>query len=152
MRLVTIVGIGLVSTLVAPLAAQQQPEPPVRYGIHADLKDYSQATPEEALASAVAAIDNGRIDYLLAQLTDPDFVDQRVKEVYGGNFDELAREATGKLNDSPDTIKELRRFLKEGEWKKGEAAASAGLKDVRDRKVYFKKVGSRWYFENRQRD
>jgi hypothetical protein len=151
MRSLILAGLGSLVLFAAPAKAQQQPEPPIRFGVHADLKDYPQATPQDGLASVLAALDNGRVDYLLAQLTEPAFVDRRIKQVYGGEFDEFVREATTKMNDSPDSVKELRRFLKEGEWTKGETTASAGLKDIRDRKVFFRKVGDRWYFENRQR-
>jgi hypothetical protein len=122
-----------------------------RYGIEANLDSFPQATPKEALASVIQAIENKRIDYLLAQLTEPDFVDQRVKEVYGGDFDELVKETTTKLNDNPGTLKELRRFLKEGDWENADTTATAKLKDVKDRQVFMKKVDKRWYLENRQK-
>jgi len=125
--------------------------PPPRYGIEANLRDYSQETPKDTLASVLRAIERGRINYLLAQLADPAFVDQRVKTVYGGDFDELVRETTAKLADNPTAVKELQRFLKEGEWEGGENSANAKLKDVKDRQVLFRKIGTRWYLENRQK-
>jgi hypothetical protein len=57
---------------------------------------------------------------------------------------------TTKLLDDPETVPQLRRFLKEGEWEKGEEVASAKLKDSKDR-VFFKKIGDRWYLENRKK-
>jgi hypothetical protein len=54
------------------------PEP--RYGVKARLKAYSQATPKEALKSAVAAIEDADYSYLVAQLLDPKFVDTAVAE------------------------------------------------------------------------
>lgn len=125
--------------------------PPRRYGIEANLRDFPQETPKETLASVLRAIERGRINYLLAHLTDPGFVDKRVKEVYGGDFDELVRETTRKLADNPAAVKELGRFLKEGEWEGGDTTASAKLKDVKDRQVFFRKIGRRWYLENRQK-
>jgi hypothetical protein len=143
--------VGLLLLLVAGAQAGQQDEFPLRYSTHTQLRDYSQATPQEALASFIKAIDDKRIPYLLAQLTDPDFVDKRVKEVYGGRFDELVREVRTKLADNPNTTKELQRFLKEGEWETGETTASVKLKDVKDRQAFLRKVGNRWYLENRQK-
>ncbi|HEV3448581.1 MAG TPA: hypothetical protein VG099_28345, partial [Gemmataceae bacterium] len=69
------------------LQAQQDQDatPPRRYGVLLNQQNYPQEDPKQALASVVKAIDRQRIDYLLAHLADPDFVDERVKEVYGGN-------------------------------------------------------------------
>ncbi len=78
-------------------------------------------------------------------------MDERVKEVYGGNFDELVKETTTKLKDNPMEAKLLERFLKEGEWDAKENTATASLKDVKDRQVFMKKVGKSWYLENKQK-
>ncbi len=131
--------------------APKDDQPETRYGIIANLRDYPQSSAKETLGSVLAAIDNGRIDYLLAHLTDPEFVDKRVREVYGGQFDELVKETTTKLADNPATVKELRRFLKEGEWGGGEDRAIAKLKDVKERQVFLRKIGKRWFLENRQK-
>jgi hypothetical protein len=135
------------------LQAQQDQDatPPRRYGVLLNQQNYPQEDAKQALASVVKAIDRQRIDYLLAHLADPDFVDERVKEVYGGNFDELVKETTAKLKDNPAEAKLLERFLKEGEWDAKENTATASLKDVKDRQVFMKKVGKSWYLENKQR-
>jgi hypothetical protein len=148
MRIVAALGLGLV---LLSSAQAQETDAPRRYGIIAKLDTYPQATAKEALASVITALENRRFDYLLAQLTDPSFVDKRVKDVYDGNFDEFVRETTTKLNDNPATLKELKRFLKEGEWEGEDASATAKLKDIKDRQVFMKKVGKRWYFENKQK-
>src|SRR5437899_2617916 len=129
----------------------QDATPPRRYGVLLNQQNYPQEDPKQALASVVKAIDRQRIDYLLAHLADPDFVDERVKEVYGGNFDELVKETTSKLKDNPAEAKLLERFLKEGEWDVKENTATARLKDVKDRQVFMKKAGKNWYLENRQK-
>jgi hypothetical protein len=144
--------LSIMVSWVATVPAQAPKEaPPKRYGIEASLRDYPQETPKETLASVLFAIDKGRINYLLAHLADPAFVDQRVKQVYGGNFDELVRETTDKLTGNPDAVKELRRFLKEGEWEATEGTPSVKLKDLKGRQVFFRKIGPRWYLENRQK-
>ena len=144
--------LSVVLVWVAGVPAQEPKDsPPRRYGIEANLRDYPQETPKETLASVLRAIEKGRINYLLAHLADPAFVDQRVKQVYGGDFDELVRETSDKLTGNPDGVKELRRFLKEGEWEAAETIASVKLKDVKDRQVFFRKIGQRWYLENRQK-
>jgi hypothetical protein len=119
-----------------------------RFGIEPDLNNYPQATPKETLASVLKAIERQRVGYLLAHLADPRFVDERVQR-YAGNFDELEREVAVKLTSNPDAVKELRQFLREGEWEGGDTAASAQLKNVKDRRVFMRKSGGRWFFENR---
>jgi hypothetical protein len=133
------------------LAQATKETPPRRYSIEANLRDYPQETPKETLASVLRAVERGRINYLLAHLADPAFVDKRVKEIYGGNFEELVRETSRKLADNPAAVKELGRFLKEGEWEGGDTTASAKLKDLKDRQVFFQKIGPRWYLQNRQK-
>ena len=82
-----------------------------RYGVAPDLKTYPQATPKEALASALKAAEAGRFDYLAAQLADPAWVDERIKRLYGGRFEDQVEEARARLD--PPTLKLLRRFLAE---------------------------------------
>jgi hypothetical protein len=145
-------AVGITLAWVAAIPAQPAQETaPRRYGIEANLRDYPQESPKETLASVLRAIDRRRINYLLAQLADPAFVDKRVKEVYGNDFEELVRETTHKLSDNPAEVKQLARFLKDGEWEGGDTTASVKLKDVKDRQVFFHKIGPRWYLENRQK-
>jgi hypothetical protein len=137
----------LAFVVVTALTAAQ---PAARYGVEADLKTYPQGTPKETLASVLKAIDTKRIDYLLAHLADPQFVDRRVKE-NGGRFDVLLDETKAKLLDDPGAAKQLRKFLSDGEWKVEENNATVKLKDVPDRAVYLRKLGDRWFLENRRK-
>lgn len=121
-----------------------------RFGIEYESDTYSQKTAKEALTSVVKAIDARKVDYLLAQLTDPSYVDKRVQDL-GGNFRGLVKETTDRLAADPTLIKELKRFASEGEWEEGEDTATARLKDVKTRAVFLKKIENRWYFENRQK-
>lgn len=150
MHRILVLWIALVGVVVGQAQAPNE-APPRRYGIEASLRDYPQETPRETFASVLRAIERGRLNYLLAHLADPAFVDKRVNDVYAGDFEELVRETTGKLKDNPAAVKELQRFLKEGEWEGGESSVSAKLKDVKDRQVFFRKTGRRWYLENRQK-
>src|SRR5262249_47654862 len=142
MRVVVAVLVGLVG--VAAVCARQAGEKaPRRYLIDADLEQYPQDTPEKALKSAVKAIDGRKIDYLLAQLADPEFVDRRVEEYkadFGEKvkeesravlaFDKLVKETAAHFRDDPSSVKELQRFAREGEWETGGNKASAKLKDL----------------------
>ena len=118
---------------------------PARFGVEINLKSFPQATPKEALASALKVVDLKRVDYLMAHLTDPDWVDRRV-ELYQGGFAELVREATAKL-DAP-AVKQLRRFLDEGDFETLDTGAVVRHKKVPDRIVRFRKVGDRWFLRN----
>jgi hypothetical protein len=124
---------------------------PSRYGVFLDARLYPQSTPTATLTSILGALDRGRIDYVLAHLTEPAFVDDRVARVYRGDFDALVGEATLKLADEPSVIQLLRRFTREGDWQENDAMASARLKDIPDRQVRLRKIGPRWYLENRQK-
>jgi hypothetical protein len=131
-------------------AAPAKDKRAARYHVEPNLEVYPQDKPKTALESVLRAIDRKRIDYLLAQLADPKFVDERVR-MNGGDFDRFVKETTEHLAEDPTLAKQLRRILKEGEWESGETTASAYLKDNKDKRVYLRKVGDRWYFENRQK-
>jgi len=120
-----------------------------RYGIDADPKTYPQGTAKETLASLLKAIEDKRLDYSLAQLADPQWVDERVKGL-GGKFEDFVKECQETKLD-PSAIKQLRKFLDDGEWKVEEKTAEARVKDVPDRSVRFFKIGDRWFMENSYR-
>lgn len=85
-----------------------------------------------------------------AALKGPD-LDRRVREVGTRlNVKHLAEQVRLKLADEPDNLKELKRFAREAEFKEAGDTAAATLKDVKDRALYFKKVGGRWFLENRK--
>jgi hypothetical protein len=148
----TVTTMMIVALWAAGLPAQQPKEvkPARRYGIEADVVAYPQDTPKNALASVLKAIEADKINYLLAQLADPGWVDQRVKQVHAGKFEALVEETAGKLANDGTTIKELRRFLHEGTWEATESAASSQLKDIKNRRVYLRELDGRWFFETRQ--
>jgi HEAT repeat protein len=141
----------LIAVLSVASASGQGKKLNSRYGIDVDIDTFPQKTAKEALGSVVKAMQQKRIDYLIAQLTDPKFADQRIKEVHGGKFEGLVQETTTKLLDDPETVKQLQRFVKDGDWKVEDETAVATVKDVKDR-VFFRKLEDRWFLENRNRD
>ena len=145
-----IVRVLLLTAVCLSPALAQDDKPMPRHGVNPDLETYPQATPKETLASVLKAINAKRMDYLLAQLADPDFVDQSVKTA-DGKFDDLVQEATAKLSADPTAVKELLRFLKEGEWEASDTAAAAQLKDIKDRRVFMRKIDNRWFLQNQQK-
>jgi hypothetical protein len=141
----------ILATLVAVAglqAADPKEQPAKRYNIEANLEQYPQDGPKVTLNSVIKAIESKKFDYLLAHLADPKFVDQRVR-YYDGRFEDLVQESTSHLDNNPTILKTLKRMAGEGEWETGDAAASVSLKGNTD-KVFLKKIGNRWYFENRQ--
>src|SRR5688572_19821532 len=98
--------------LAAPCLAQERILNP-RYGFEVNFAFYPQKTPQEAIASITKAIDNKRIDYMLAHLADPVFVDETVAGyknsiVKGGEkakeflaFDRLINETSQYFLDDP---------------------------------------------------
>ncbi|MCS7045334.1 MAG: hypothetical protein NZO58_03155 [Gemmataceae bacterium] len=132
-----------------------------RHGFEYAPELYPQATPQEALASVVKAIDRKNIDYLLAHLADPEFVDERVVNyamlVKGDErarlvlaFERLVRETTQHFREDPLLVKELRQFLKEADWEVQDQTAVGVLKTPSPRRVFFRKLENRWFLENRQ--
>jgi hypothetical protein len=144
-----LIGVGVLGH-VHGQEPKKPAKPTTRYRIEPNVELYPQSTPKEALASVLKAIDGNRITYLLAQLADPQWVDRRVAQVHGGSFDGLVDETTQKLTHDRTSLKELRRFASEGMWEVADTTASVQLKDVKNHRVYLRKVGDRWYLESRQ--
>jgi hypothetical protein len=152
MRFAGILLLGICGLVMVSVSwAQQAKQPPARYGIEADLDNYPQAEAKTAFASVLKAIDQKKIDYLLAQLSDPQWVDDRVQKVHGGKFQELVKESRGKLASDPTEVDELHRFLREGAWNEGDSDAQVTLKDIPDHQVSLRKIGNRWYLENQKK-
>jgi hypothetical protein len=117
--------------LVVSLTAFGDGEPAARYGIAPDLKAFPQAMAKEALASVLKAVEAQRIDYLVAQLADPAFVDDRVKRLYAGQFEPQVEDTRTRLD--PPTVELLKRFLKDGEWTEDKERVTVRLKDVSEK-------------------
>ena len=134
-RLGALIIVGLLGSACAA-------NPPARHGVASDLKTYPQSTPKEAFEAVLKAVDLKRIDYLLAHLAEADWVDEQVK-LYAGGFPDLVKETTEKMNDT--AVKQLQRFLKEGDMETLETTAVVRHKTIKDRVVRFRKVEGRWF-------
>jgi hypothetical protein len=151
-------------SLVANLHAQEKDKLAKRYGLVVNATIYPQESPTQALASVVKAIQNGRIDYLLAQLADPEFVDRRVAEYRSDlvgpadartilAFDRLVKETAEHFREDPLLVKELQKFIRAEKeaWEVDEDKATGKLKELPGRHVFLKKIQDRWFLENRRR-
>jgi hypothetical protein len=131
-----------------------------RYGVEVDLKRYPQKTPQEALQSILKTFDGDRMYYLAAHLTDPKYVDERVKEHKRGlkgpkeaqelvAFEEVVKEIARHFKEDPALVRSLQQLGREGEWKVGADEASVGLKGI-VRRAFFRRAEERWFLQNRQ--
>jgi len=161
--------VAVVSLLILVLGVEAEQgdkgKVPQRYGLDLDTKRFPQSNPKEALGSVLKAIGDKRIDYLLAYLADPAFVDKRVAQIAANlspkltdaqkqstAFNKLVEKTTESFDEDPTKLKELQRFLKDGEWDEGEGEAVAKLKGVNARKVFMKKVPpDRWVLLDREK-
>jgi hypothetical protein len=146
MRYIAAVFFGLVCATVLPVAEPDKPGAEKRYGVEVDLKTFPQGGPKDTLASVLKAIENKRVEYVVAQLADPAYIDEHVKGVFGGKFEEQVTYTQAKLD--PAAVKLLERFLKDGDWAVKDSTATVRLKDVKDHAVSFVKIGERWYIKN----
>lgn len=149
--------------LIAGAALAQQPDKLAkRYGYEVSPALYPQKDPKEALASVVKAILNKRVDYLVAHLAEPEFVDKRVadyaKDLTGGEdsktllaFDRLVKETAAHFAGDPVQVRELAEFAKDAEWEAAGDKATGKLKTIPTRRVYMKKIQDRWFLENKQK-
>ena len=154
--------LGLSLILVSVIAAQEPEALGKRYGFEVNLNYYPQKTPQETLLSVVKAFENKRVDYLLAQLADPPFVDETVAAykttMRQGNdkanvflaFDRLVSETTQYLLGDPSLLRDLRRFGQEADWETNDKQAVGTLKTIQGRKVFLRKLADRWFLENKQ--
>ena len=159
---VTVLALVLMSGLLAAQDEVKKKPPERRFGFDVDETTYPQQNPKDAMKSMVTAYDRKRVDYLLAQLADPAYVDywvdQYKKDFPLGKedgkrllaFDRLTRETLQYFQNDPLIVKELRVFAKEAKWTEEGETAIGAVDAIPARKVYLKKIGERWFLENRQ--
>lgn len=82
---------------------------------------------------------------------DPKGFDEAVRrEAARRAFRLIARDIRGTLDENPDHLRELGRFLREGQITDAGDTASAALRGGKDRQVYFRKADNRWYVLDRK--
>jgi hypothetical protein len=161
-RMKGLVGMAVIVCSL-PVAAQDETAPKLakRYGYSFEPSLFAQKTPQEAMQSIIKALDGKKIDYLLAHLADPKFVDDRVAEYMSLQkgkedarivfaFERLVRETATHFQEDPLLVKELRQYVKDAEWDVQETSAVGTLKSVSPRRVFLRKLEDRWFLENRQ--
>lgn len=150
--------------LVAASAAQDEvkKKSPPRFGFNVDETTFPQDTPAKAMQSIALALDRKKVDYLLAHMADPTFVDSMV-ERYKVDFpqakeegkrllafERLVRETTQYFENDPLIVRDLRVFAKVENWDSKDDIAIGIVEELPARRVFLRKVGERWFLENKQ--
>ena len=65
-------------------------------------------------------------------------------------FQQLTRDVEVKLREEPQTIKDLKLILRGGAFTDAAGGAVATHPQVKEKSLYFRKIGDRWFLENRQ--
>ena len=104
----------------------------------AQLRDYQRANP-----SRVAIEDRVPLDPV-------GFRALAAKKAEDRAFRQLLRDVEQKLTDDPQAVKDIRRVALDGMFADADPAGTGTHPEVKGRTLYFKKVGDRWYLENRQ--
>jgi hypothetical protein len=160
--------IFLISCLCGAATIAQDDERPKkptrRYGFEVDEFTYPQKTPKEAMKSIAFALDRKKMEYMLAQLVDPDYVDYWVdrfkKDFVRGReeaktllaFDRLVHETNQYYRKDPLIQKDLRVFAKKADWSEEGNVAVGTVLAIPARKVFLRRIDERWFLENRQQD
>ena len=80
----------------APLPAQAVKESG-RFGVALDEASFPQNSPDNLRKSLLKALNSDKIEYMLAHLADPSFIDKNVREVHEGDFAKQVAETREKL-------------------------------------------------------
>jgi hypothetical protein len=67
-------------------------------------------------------------------------------------FKQLVRDVSDKILDDPESFKDMRKLLSDGTFADTETGAKVTHPAVKDRALYFRKIGDRWFLEDRQED
>lgn len=80
-------------------------------------------------------------------------LESRVRQVAVGlNVKSLGTQIREKMTDEPNNLRDLKQFARDGQFEVTGETAKATLRDVKDRALYFKKIGGRWFLENRKEE
>lgn len=80
------------------------------------------------------------------------FEDRVRQEATRRGFEQLVRDLRERFAEDPAHIRELQNFLRNGDVTMADKTARITLKTDKGREMFFKKVGNRWFMENRTKD
>jgi hypothetical protein len=104
----------------------------------AQLRDFQRANPGKIAQEARVPLDPDGFRALAAA---------RARD---RGFKQLLRDIEQKLTDDPQVLRDFRRIAREGSFADADPTASATHPEIKGKTLYFKKIGDRWFLENRQ--
>jgi hypothetical protein len=104
------------------------------------LRDYQYANPDR-----FAPVDRLPLD-------KPKFLAAVIAQSRERAFKQLQRDVEQKMRDDPQSLKDMKKILRDGTFTDEGGGAKAVHPTVMDRALYFKRIGDRWFLENRQAD
>lgn len=117
-----------------------------RFGIALDEASFPQNSPENLRKSLLKALDSDKIEYLLAHLAHPLFIDKNVREVHEGSFAKQVAETREKLKKGLKSP--LESLLKNGKLEVTEKTASLKDSSLKDFIITMNLENNKWYMEN----
>jgi hypothetical protein len=120
-----------------------------RFGIPLDEASFPQNSPENLRKSLLNALNSDKIEYMLAHLADPSFIDKNVREVHEGDFAKQVAETREKLKKGLKSP--LESLLKEGKLNSSEKSASLKDPALKDFIISMKLENNKWYMENNKK-
>ena len=150
MKNVVIVLFMLVNCVYNPaLLPAQAVKESGRFGIPLDEASFPQNSPENLRKSLLNALNSDKIEYMLAHLADPSFIDKNVREVHEGDFAKQVAETREKLKKGLKSP--LESLLKEGKLSASEKSASLKDSALKDFIISMKLENNKWYMENNKK-
>jgi hypothetical protein len=67
-------------------------------------------------------------------------------------FRQLVRDVQQKLRDDPEALRDMKKVLRDGTFVDDGGSVKAVHPTVKDKTLFLKKIGDRWFIENRQED
>lgn len=170
-----------------------------RYGVMINTRNFTQRTPQDALASTIRAIEANRFDVLVAHIIhekvteamadekarlleseaedhlrgvrekqkanplgvlpeeklpfEPKAFAEFVKvEAKNRGFKATIEDVRKKFAADLNIVKEMKRYLRDGEFIETGDTAKVVLKDAKGKGIFFVKVKDRWFVEDRQEE
>lgn len=120
-----------------------------RYGIPIDEAAFPQNSPENLRKSLLKALESDKIDYMLAHLAHPAFIEKNVREVHEGDFSKQVSETKEKLKNGLKTP--LETLLKKGKLESSEKAGTIKDPTLKDFVIHMKLENNKWYMENNKK-
>jgi hypothetical protein len=104
------------------------------------LRDYQYANPDKFAPSERLPIDKSA------------FLDLIVAQSRERAFKQLVRDIAEKMRDDPQSLKDMKKIFNDGTFTDEGNVTKAVHITVKDRALYFKKIGDHWFLENRQEE